>query len=67
MQEECCHNVKTHKEEPLALQKLMISHMQSISGSKIAIVNESDAEKDREGTVNKILNQVVKRVQSMSL
>ena len=41
LQEEMCYNIETQQEEPLALQRLMLKHVQSISGVPVRYVEEN--------------------------
>jgi|TARA_B110000285_G_C14980315_1_gene541017 hypothetical protein len=41
LQEEMCLNVGTGKEEPLALQKLMFSHIRHMRGVQVKYVGEN--------------------------
>jgi len=41
LQEEMCYNLLTRREEPLALQRLMLKHIKTISGVKVNYVTEN--------------------------
>jgi len=59
IQEEVCYNVKTRREEPLALQKLMLRHLNTIGNSKVVAINESEAISNFDTTVQKVMGQIL--------
>ena len=42
LQEEMCFNVNSRSEEPLALQKLMLKHVKTISRADVKYIAEND-------------------------
>ena len=54
LQEEICYNSRTHKEEPLGLQKLMIRHLSQISNYKVCAVDENMATLNVDAVIAKI-------------
>ena len=51
--------MKTQKEEPLALQKLMLRHLRTIGESRVITVKENDALKDLDGATQRLLQSII--------
>lgn len=54
LQEEICYNAKTHREEPLGLQKLMLRHLSQISNFRVCTVDENMAQDNLDSAIAKV-------------
>jgi len=57
LQEELCTNALTGKEEPLALQKIMLRHLKNISKTKVVTLTENEVYADIDSCVAKLISQ----------